>query len=99
MSRIGRLGQEIIERIKNKVNSGAINNQNIQRTIDTLNLQDNQDTFERLSSNGTVLDMSLELQSDTQENCEEFIDEYAYNSTYEEEHQTKIPQQILNIIA
>ena len=100
MSRIGRLGQEIAEKIRNKVNSGVFNNRQTQRTIDTLTLpQDNQDTFEKFTSNGAVIDLTLELQDDTQENCEEFMDNYAYNPLYEQEHEATIPKEILNIIA
>ena len=99
MSRIGRLGQEFAEKIRNKFNSGAVNNQNIQRTLDTLRLEENQDTFERLTSNGTVLDMSLEMHEGVQETCEEYIDEYAYSPNYEQEHKQTIPREILNIIA
>ena len=100
MSRIGRLGKEIVERIKNKINSGAINNRSTQRTIETLNLQqESSDTFEKLSSNGALIDVSLEMHEDMQEGCEEFMDDYAYNPQYEKEHSPTVPKEVLNIIA
>ena len=100
MTIISRLSREIIAKVKNKITPEAFNQRNTQKTIETVTgYQESFDSFERVSSNDTLVDISLDLHTEAEESCEQFVDEYAYSETYEKEHAPEIPREVLNIIA
>ena len=100
MSVIGKLGREIVARFRNKITPEAINQRNTQKTLDTLSFtQEVPDSFERILSDDTLVDASLEYHAELNENCAEFVDEYWYEDYSSEQQTQTIPKEVLNIIA